>query len=193
MKLLCKCFSYALLSIAIVGCSGLPIQEATTELRAKPSCCKSYRDLSTRNLVLGERLKFDLHSISPVMDFPEGKSFVEAFVLPKGATTLAVQSIYPEYLPQGSYVDPILIFLDADWNELVRYAQLDLRNDKHIIAGGLLMEWHFGATVFVPSKAAYLVVYANNSSTRVLRTVSDVGTVWPTPPAPIGTVALIVK
>lgn len=191
MKLFYKRFACALLSLTLASCSGLPIQEATTVLRAKQSCCKSYKDLSTRNLALGERLKFDLDAASPVMDFPEGRSFVEAFVLPTGTTTLAVQSVYPEYLPKGSYIDPILIFLDESKNELARYARLDLRNDKHIISGGLLMEWHFGATVPVPPKATYVMVYANNSSTRILRTVSDAGTVWPAPPAPIGTLALI--
>ncbi len=126
------------------------------------------------------------------MEFPEGRSFVAAVLLPKGASSLSIQSVYPSYLPKTSYIDPIAIVLDSSKSEISRYSRLSLNHDKHVILPGL-WEWYFGATLPLPKNSAYVVIYANNSSRQVLRTDSDNGTPWPVPPAPIGTLALIAR
>lgn len=184
--------SIAVLALALVACTGLPIREATNVLESKPVCCTQYTELVFQPLELGKRQKFELTMASQVMNFPEGRSFFASYSLPTGAKQLSIQSINTEFLPKTSYVDPVIVVLATDKSVLARPVIPDLHKSKHVILPGL-WEWYFGASIALPQEAAYVVVYANNSSTRVLQTLSDNGTPWPVPPAPIGAMALIAQ
>lgn len=180
------------LVLAMSACTGLPVEEAANQLATPKSYCAELADLKFEPLHAAARQKVELNSSSPVMEFPQGRSFVAALSLPPGVRTLSIQSIYPEYLPKTSYVDPVIIVLDTNKKELTRYVSLSLRHEKHVIFPAL-WEWYFGAKVPLPAGAAYVVLYADNKSKRVLQTTSDNGTLWPVPPAPIGTLALIAE
>lgn len=174
--------------IFVSACSGLPIKEATDQLKTKPICCTSYSELESEPLSAGQRRKVDLDASSLIMDFPEGRSYVKSLSLPTNARSLAIQSIYTAYLPKTTYVDPILIILNSDKKPIARFGELDLRRTYDTFLG--FREWYFGCRVSLPTDSAYLIVYANNKSRRVLQTISENGTPWPAPPAPIGTLGL---
>ena len=126
------------------------------------------------------------------MEFPEGRSYVTSFSLTHNARALAIQSIFPEYLPKTSYIDPIVIVLNSEKKQIARFANLDLRRTYDPVLL-VLREWYFGSRIFLPAGSAYIVVYANNKSRRVLQTLSQNKTPWPVPPAPIGTLGLTIE
>ena len=158
--------SAVLCSALLSACTGLPIQEATEQLAVRPICCKNFSELPFQQLSTGVRQKFALSAASPVMQLGVGRSYIAAFSLPLGTTTLTVQSINTEYLPNTSYVDPIVVFLDAEKRPIEQRSRLNLQKGGHVIVRGL-WEPYFGAGLRLPTNAAHLIVYADNSSVSV--------------------------
>jgi hypothetical protein len=186
------CLSAVLFSAVLSACTGLPIQEAIERLAVKPICCKNFSELPFQHLSAGVRLKFALSTASPVMQTGVSRSYVAAFSLPPGATTVQVQSMNSAYLPNTSYVDPLLVFLDSEKRPIEQRGQINLQKGKHVIVTGL-WEWYFGADLRLPTNAAHLVVFADNASNRVQTATADNGALWPVPSAPIGSLALVVR
>lgn len=178
-------------AIFVSACSGLPVKEAAEQLRMAPVCCASYAELKFEMLSQNKLRKFNLDTSSPVMEFPEGRSYLASFVLPPSARSISIQSIPVGYLPETSYVDPVIVILDADKNNIARIVELDLRRSHNSFFG--VLEWFFGGRISLPGNSKYIVIYANNNSRRVLLGISANGTRWPTPPAPIGELGLIVE
>jgi len=137
-----------------------------------------------------KRATFDLTASSSVMVIDGTASFVAAFALPPGASRLAVQSVYESHLPTSTYVDPVIVFLGADKQRLIKLSALPLRHSRHVIMPGL-WEWYYGETVELPAGAAFVVVASDPASTRHVPTRSDNGVFYSIPPAPIGSLALV--
>lgn len=176
--------------LALSACGGVPIADVRAALANTKPCCTTYADLPVVALQEGSRMKFELGTTSPAFVSPAGLAYSAAFSLPPRAQSLSVQALNTQYLPNASYPDPFLVFLDSGKRPLQQVADLNLQRSRHAIISGIF-EYFYGARVSVPSMAEYVVVFAHPASTRVQRAVSENGTTWPVLPAPVGTLALI--
>jgi hypothetical protein len=159
-------FGYFLLVSVLGGCSGLAVEEASRDLASRAPCCNELADLSFKPLRSGEREKFELSTGSPILVFPEGRSYVAAFSLPPAAKNLSIQTL--------------------------RYTELRLRRNRHSVAPGLY-EHYYGIDIDLLPSAAYVVIHADLHSRRTQIAVSEAGLDWPVRPAPVGAIALIAK
>ncbi|HSV48073.1 MAG TPA: hypothetical protein VLJ58_19950 [Ramlibacter sp.] len=176
----------------MAGCTSVPIGEIQGTLAQARSCCSSHAELPIEALAKGTRTKFDLSTASPIFRTPEGLGYIAAFELPPGVSMLSLQSLYTSYLPKSTYVDPGLMLLDAGKQVLAQRNELPLRKGSHWLVAGLY-EHYYGANMELPPDAKYVIVFANVQAGRTQETASATGKLWPVRPAPVGTLAVIVR
>jgi hypothetical protein len=135
-------------------------------------------------------MKFEVTTSSPAFPSSEGLAYFAAFKLPASANRLEVQALYGGHLPNATYPDPLLVILDRNKRPIAEMKDLPLVRGRHVIIRGLF-EYHYAATVALPPGAEHVVVFVRPKSGRVQSAVSDNGTLWSVPSAPIGTLAVI--
>jgi hypothetical protein len=171
----------------LVACAGVPIAEIQSALVHAKQCCATYQTISFAPLEAAKRHKFDIDPSSPVFQSPEGIAYFSAFLLPPGTARLEVQTLASTgFLPKATYADPLLVMLDA------QYQQVAVLSDLRLVRSpsGFWGTFH-SAIVTVPASSRYVVVFARPNSSRTHGTFSDNGTRWWVPSAPVGTIALI--
>jgi hypothetical protein len=141
---------------------------------------------------VGNRTKFDIGTASPVLETSEGLAYFAAFQLPRGAVAVEIQAQNTQYLPKSTYPDPLVLILDSQHRKLAELKDLPLTRGRHTILPGLF-EYHYAAVLRLPPEAQYVVVFARPNSDREQSAISDNGTYWSVPSAPVGTLALVAR
>lgn len=182
---------FLLLTLAtLAGCAGLPVEDAKNRLKTQQNCCKDFNEISFLALPIGSRQSLVFNIDSPVFATQHGNAFFSAFQLPSSTPkSLEIESYYGEILSKASYVDPVVIFLDAQKNVITDGVQPPLKRAYRTTFPGFF-KWHFGATIDIPVNSSYVVIYAHPASLRQQLAVSDNGTNWPLSAAPIGEIGL---
>lgn len=109
-----------MLPVLVAGCASNPqADELRTALQAAPVCCSRPSDFPFRPLAIAQRTELPIDTASPAFNFPQGKSFFGAFVLPASprpafATVASFPVLRKNALDEwgGSYFAPVFIFYD---------------------------------------------------------------------------------
>jgi maltose operon periplasmic protein len=149
----------------LVGCA-TPMESQKSSLQTQMVCCTTLSDLTFKPLNLDDDLTFTIASGSPVFEFPTGKSYVSAFVLPKAASRGIRVSSFFNGIMIGQYFQPIFLFLDDQKKPLasatpnLRFLPVGLTTNAQMIGG-----------VRVPDTAEYLVIYTRDFSDKKVTAV----------------------
>jgi hypothetical protein len=181
-----------LLGSFLAGCGGIPVTEVKATLSAAKPCCTSLADVAYKKLETGNRSKFEITTASPALQSSEGLAYFAAFQLPQDAARIEVQALNTPFLPKATYPDPLVVVLDSQHRRVSEVKDLPLVRGRHTILPGLF-EYHYAATLTLPADARYVIVFARPNSVREQPAVSDNGTFWSLPSAPVGTLALVAR
>lgn len=126
----------ACLTIAVSGCA-VPYAKIISQYQAAAVCCGSVDEFSFEALEIGDSKGFDLNDKSPAYQFPTGKSYFKAFLLPRSPHPYVVRIesyMLGDDIHSAYIFYPQVITLDENY-EMIRCA--DPRNFRLEKAGFL--------------------------------------------------------
>ncbi|WP_110693652.1 MalM family protein [Salinicola halophyticus] len=153
--------------IALAGCSTplmaphsptLPAQEGQQALARTTDCCSSLASLPYRPITAEETLTLNFTPQSPAHDFGDGKSFFQAFELPRnnGPIALSVSSS----IRDGQVFAPTILVLDANFQPVRKVSSdsLKVRRPTGFTAARLAGEF----SLTPGADAQYVVIYTSD-------------------------------
>ncbi|WP_110601473.1 MalM family protein [Salinicola lusitanus] len=154
------------LLFALAGCSTplmaphsptMPAQQGQQALASAPDCCTSLASLPYRPISAQETLTLDFTPQAPVHDFGDGKSFFQAFALPRNNGPVAISVTSP--IRDGQVFAPTLLVLDAAFQPVRQVPSDSLRVRRPTGFSGARLEGEFSLTP--GPDAQYLVIYSS--------------------------------
>lgn len=182
----------AALALSLASCAAVSVRNATEALASKPVCCAGSAGLPWSDLLLGTRHEFVLNADAPVKVFDGQRAYFGAFRLPQGARRLTVQSTHADLLAHASFVDPVLVFLDRNGEQVAVVRGLPLAPARRRLLPGVY-EGYIGTQATVPQTATHVILYADPVSARSAPVFSENGKLWNLSAAAAGVVGLIAE
>ncbi|WP_110707464.1 MalM family protein [Salinicola sp. CR57] len=159
------------LLFALAGCSTplmapqsptIPAQQGQQALASAPDCCTSLARLPYRPISAQETLTLDFTPQAPVHDFGDGKSFFQAFALPRNNGPVAISVTSP--IRDGQLFAPTLLVLDAAFQPVRQVPSDSLRVRRPTGFSSARLEGQFSLTP--GPDAQYLVIYSSEQDRR---------------------------
>ncbi|OLO02688.1 MalM family protein [Salinicola socius] len=159
------------LLFALAGCSTplmapqaptIPAQQGQQALSSAPDCCASLASLPYQPLTARETLTLDFTPQTPVHDFGDGKSFFQAFELPRHAGPVALSVTSP--IRDGQVFAPTIMVLDAAFQPVRKLSSDSLEVRRPTGFSSARLDGQF--SLMPGPDAQYVVIYSSEQDRR---------------------------
>ncbi|MCW8328634.1 MalM family protein [Photobacterium sp. SDRW27] len=145
----------ALLAASLIGCAATPSTEVVKDVSVTtPVCCNTYSEFSWIPMQ-GDEIDFAIDDYSQVGQFPEGKSYFAAFVLPRNVERMRVE--LNSWMRSSGVFAPKVVLLDPQFQP-VKTIALD---EFEVMPSNIFsLSSYKHRFVMEQSKTPYMVVYS---------------------------------